>query len=144
MTVGRTGTPRRFDTPVVSLKSADRTITDLKRRRQYRLAAVIDQVVCIPRYDPAMASAADRAQVDLRNAPTGPRGHTRGDPKADRADGGGESHVELYENPRCVAESWALRRSFDDCPNAEGAWDCARAGAPDILAHVPAGALGRD
>jgi hypothetical protein len=72
------------------------------------------------------------------------RGHTRGDPKTDRADGGGESHVERYENPRCVAESWALRRSFDDCPNAEGAWDCARARAPDILAHVPAGALGRD
>jgi hypothetical protein len=47
MTVGRTGTPHRFDTPVVSLKSADQTITDLKRRRQYRLAAVIDQVFAL-------------------------------------------------------------------------------------------------
>jgi hypothetical protein len=143
MTVGRTGTPRRFDTPVVSLKSADQTITDLKRRRQYRLAAVIDQSFVSP--DTILRW---HRQLIARKWTYVTRRQGRAGILAEIqrliVRMAGESHVELYENPRCVAESWALRRSFDDCPNAEGAWDCARAGAPDILAHVPAGALGRD
>ena len=124
-------------------------VTDEQRRRLARRGKrlgrrVLSQVAddCLARYDPALAPPTDRAQVDLCDAPIAPAGHPRGDPTADRADGGGESDLGLYEKPRCVEEPRASRPPFDDCPNAEDTRDSASAGAPDITANIPAGALG--
>jgi len=99
---------------------------------------------CDARYDSALASAADRAQVDVRRETIGPSDRGRGDPTPDRADGGGESALGLHPNPGRLEEPWASRWPFDDCANTEGPGNPASARAADVVAHIPAGALGRD
>ena len=91
-----------------------------------------------------MAPAGGRAQVNVRDASVESSRGARRDPAPGCADGGGKSDVGLYADPRGLEERRASRRSFDDHADPEGAGSAAHAGVADLVAGVPARALGRD
>ena len=95
------------------------------------------------RHDSALASADHRAEMDVRDAAETPR-RPRRDPTACHPDGGGESHLGLYADPRRAEECRTSRRTFDDRANPEGARAATGAGATDLVADVSTSALGRD
>src|ERR687892_1119097 len=96
------------------------------------------------RHDPAVAPAADRAEVDIRAEAAGASRDNEGDLSAYRSDGHGEPRVGVQPDPGRVEEPRPLRREKHGSQGAEGPWDSAGAGAAVIVAYVSAGALGRD
>ena len=93
---------------------------------------------------PPVAPATHRAEVDLRKDRNTPSQRPRRDPLVSRSNRERESDVGLHADPRCAQESRAPCRTLNDCTDPADARDLARAGAPDLVANVPARALGRD
>jgi hypothetical protein len=95
------------------------------------------------RHDSPVASAIDRAEMDVRDTNCASR-CARGDPAVGRPDGGGESYLGLYADPRGAEERRPSRRSLDDCAHREGARSATRTAAADVVADFSSLALGRD
>ena len=90
----------------------------------------------------ALASSADRAQMDVRQPGRAARHHA-GDSTACRPHGGGESDVGLHADPRRAEERGAPRGAIDDSAHPEGGRSSTRTAAADLMADVSQGALGR-
>jgi hypothetical protein len=97
---------------------------------------------CHPRHDPALASAARRAEMDVRHSSWTSR-RPCGDPRACHPDGGRESDVGLHADPRRVEKHRTSGQSVDDRADSQGTRDAARTGAPHLVANIPPRALGR-
>jgi hypothetical protein len=124
--------------------------TDADRRRLARRGnrlgrQVLRQMATIVTPDTiAMASAAHRAEVDVPKQPCRPPGCARRDSPPGCADGGREPHLGVHANPRRPQECGASRGPLDNRPNSQSPRRPAGAGAPDIVADLSEGALGRD
>ena len=93
----------------------------LGRRRLRQIATIVT-----PDTLAALASAADRPEMDVRATRPGRRGVLAEIRRAGRADGGGESDVGLHADPRRAQECRASRRPLDDRPDSQSRTACRR------------------
>ena len=81
-------------------------------------------------------------KMDLRQARAASSRCGQGNPRIDPTDGGGESHLGLHAHPRGPQEPRAPRRPFNDCTDLAKRRHSAGAATSDLVADIPAGALG--
>jgi hypothetical protein len=134
---------------VEQLRGRRLRLTDDQRRR---LAArgqrlgrrILSRVATIVTPDTILRWHRLLIEVELRAEAAGASRHSEGDRGTYRADGHGQPGVGLQSDPGRVEESRPSRREKHGLQGAEGQRDPTSAGAVLVVAHVPAGALGRD
>jgi hypothetical protein len=141
--------PEENHVPKEPLRTSRVRFADHQRRRLAGLGAPLGRRLlvqiahdCDVGHALALASAPDRAEVDVLDAPAGPAERAPGDSASGPADGNRESGLGLSATPRRPQESWPSSGAIDDRDDSKAARGPARAPERPTSWQTSAGALG--